>query len=92
MLALAKMNLFYKKLVSTSQENCLDYTEKNTVISTNILAWNFCGKAQFWALCPKLCRNCAFPQNVHARKLGEITVFFALLVRMSLFYNKNCFR
>ena len=22
--------------------------------------------------------NCAFPQNFHARKLGEITVFFAV--------------
>ena len=24
---------------------------------------------------PKLCRNCAFPQNFHTRELGEITVF-----------------
>ena len=28
-------------------------------------------------ICPKLCGNCAFPQNFHTRKLGEITVFFA---------------
>ena len=27
--------------------------------------------------CPKLCGNCALPQNFHIRKLGEITVFFA---------------
>ena len=26
---------------------------------------------------PKLCGNCAFPQNFHTKKLGEITVFFA---------------
>ena len=30
-----------------------------------------CGKAQ-------LCGNCAFPQNFHIRKLGEITLFFAV--------------
>ena len=28
---------------------------------------------------PKLCRNCAFPQNLHTRKLGEVTAFFALV-------------
>ena len=27
---------------------------------------------------PKKCRNCAFPQNFHTRKLGEIMVFFAV--------------
>ena len=27
---------------------------------------------------PKLCGNCAFAQNFHTRKLGEITVFFAV--------------
>ena len=36
---------------------------------------NFCGKAQF---CPKLCRDCASPQNFHTRKLGEITAFCAV--------------
>ena len=27
---------------------------------------------------PKLCGNCAFPQNIHTRKLGGITEFFAV--------------
>ena len=27
---------------------------------------------------PKLCGNCAFLQNFHTRKLGEITIFFAV--------------
>ena len=36
------------------------------------------------AIHPKLCGNYAFPQNVHARKLGEITVFFAVL-----YFNSN---
>ena len=26
----------------------------------------------------KLCKNCAFPQNFHTRKLGGITVFYAV--------------
>ena len=40
-------------------------TSKNTVISPNFLVW-------------KLCGSCAFPQNFHTRKLGEITVFFVV--------------
>ena len=32
----------------------------------------------------KLCRNCAFPQNFHTRKLGEITVFYAANVRKKI--------
>ena len=33
---------------------------------------------QFRANRSKLCGNCAFPQNFHTRKLGEIKVFFAV--------------
>ena len=33
---------------------------------------------------PKLCGNCAFPQNFHTRKLGEITVFIA--VNLDFYY------
>ena len=29
----------------------------------------------------KLCGNCAFPQNLHARKLGEITVFYPVITK-----------
>ena len=32
------------------------------------------------AICLKLCGNCAFPQNLHTRKLGEIGVFYAVSV------------
>ena len=28
---------------------------------------------------PKLCGNCAFPQKFHTKKLGEITVFYAVV-------------
>ena len=29
---------------------------------------------------PKLCRNCAFPQNFHTKKLGEIALFYVVVV------------
>ena len=31
----------------------------------------------------KLCGNCAFPQNFHTTKLGEITVFYAVFGRIA---------
>ena len=53
------------------------------VLSPNFLVWKFCGKARFphrfGRFRPKLCGNCVFPQNFHTRKLGEITVFFAVI-------------
>ena len=36
---------------------------------------------------PKLCGNCAFPQNFHTKKLGEITVFYAVCVELINFYS-----
>ena len=45
--------------------------------------WKFYGKAQFphsFGDSPKLCGNCAFTQNFHNRKLGEITVFYEVPV------------
>ena len=59
-------------------------TAKNTVISPNILVWRLCGKEQFphTAIHLKLCGNCSFPENFYTRKLGEITVFFAVFVTL----------
>ena len=69
-------------------------TVKNTVISPNFLVWKYCGKVQFPHSFghPKLCGNCAFPQNFHTRKLGEITVFFAVLPSSIIQWRKdlNC--
>ena len=55
------------------------HTTKNAVISSNFLVW-------------KLCGNCAFPQNIHTRKLGEITVLhhhpiFPIQCHHSIFSN-----
>ena len=37
-----------------------------------------------FAIHPKLCGDCSFPQNLHTRKLVEITVFFAVLIKSNL--------
>ena len=50
-------------------------TAENAVMSPNFLVWKFCGKAQFVR---NYGGNCAFPQNFHTRKLGEVTVFYAV--------------
>ena len=39
-------------------------------MSPNFLVW-------------KLCGNCAFPQNFRTSKLGEIAVFYAVIIRRS---------
>ena len=38
---------------------------------------------------PKLCENCAFPQNLHTRKLGEITAFYAVLQMETMVIGKS---
>ena len=43
------------------------------------ISWKSTVSTEFRAICWKLCRNCAFPQNLHTRKLGEISVFYSLL-------------
>ena len=43
------------------------------------ILWKESVSTSFWVIGPKLCGNCAFAQNFHSRKLGEITVFLALL-------------
>ena len=49
-------------------------TIQNTGISPNFLVWNFCGKAQFLQSFGQFAWNSAFPQNLHTRKLGKISV------------------
>ena len=48
-----------------------------------LISWygNF---AQFQANHSKLCGNCAFLQNFHIRKLGEITVIYVVYSAFSL--------
>ena len=60
----------------------ISYSAQNTVILPNFLVWKFFGKVQLshsFRNHLKLCRNCAFQQNFYIRKLGEITVFYAVL-------------
>ena len=56
-------------------------TAKNTVISPNFLVWKFYGKEQFPHSFGRIAQNyveTSFPQNFHTRKLGEITIFYAV--------------
>ena len=63
----------------------LTISASNTEISPNFLCSKFCGKAQFSqsfgriANRQELWGNCAFPQNFQTRKLGEISVFYAVI-------------
>ena len=41
--------------------------------------WKVCGKGQFphsFGRIAEICGNCAFPKNLHKKKLGEIAVFY----------------
>ena len=51
-----------------------------TAQKTEISPISWCGNfvETFFAICPKLCGNSAFAQNLQTRKLGEITVFYAV--------------
>ena len=66
------------------------------------ILWKSIVSAEFRENHPKLCGNCAFPQNFHPRKLGAITTFYAVIVflyetfclskRSSiLLFNSSCF-
>ena len=43
------------------------------------IMWKGTVSAYFRANHSKLCRNCAFPQNFHTRKLDEIAVFYEVI-------------
>ena len=55
------------------------FTPNQNPIGTKNLV-EHCQVLLFGAFRPKLCGNCAFPQNFHTRKLGEITRFFAVVI------------
>ena len=42
-----------------------------------------------WANRLKLCGNCVFLQKFHTRKLGEITVFYAVILTGIFFFFQN---
>ena len=58
------------------------YLAEIAPILRNFLVWKFCRKTFFtesWAYCQKNYRNCAFPKHFCTRKLGEISVFYAVV-------------
>ena len=58
--------------------------------------WDLLLSQFYWLLLRKIklfhlistCGNCAFPQNFHTRKLGEITVFYAVFAFKSISFHK----
>ena len=62
--------------MASYKKNNLDYNAKNTIISPKVIR-------------PKLCGNCVFPQNFHARKLGDIMVFLAVSDALAFFFQYN---
>ena len=52
------------------------------------MVWKFCEKAHFRIVSDEspetICGNGAFPQNFHTMKLGEITVFYAVIFKASI--------
>ena len=62
---------------------------KNTEISPSFLVWKFCGNAQLLRRFGRFAKNCAFLQNFYIRKLGEITVFYAVARVSCLYFCKH---
>ena len=84
-------NLLLKPFSSTSNAGTLwwvfaRYTTKNSVILPNILVWTFCRNTQFPQSFGWFTQNFTdivhFHINFHTRKLGEISVFFEVWVRV----------
>ena len=67
------LQILVKILVTNHRKKCHNFTEFPGVE----ILWKGTVSAKFRAIHPKLCGNCAFPQNFHTWKLGEIAVFYA---------------
>ena len=42
--------------------------------------WKLCGKAHVLQSFGRFCRNCAFSQNIHIKKLGETTLYHTVII------------
>ena len=80
----SKFHFIWKnKILSRYLLHCNNYffSKERKSLQSDFMVWTFCGKKQFphsFGQRPKLCENRAFPQNFHTRKLGEITIFYAV--------------
>ena len=72
-------------LVTVFQPLTVNYLpHKINEISLNFLVLKFCGNAVFGEFRTIRLKNCAFPQNFNTRKLGEISVFYAVIFTKKL--------
>ena len=74
---------YYKQVFAKDSHKSEAYSEpshtaQNTVFQ--LISWcgNFCGKTQFLHSFRRIVRNYAETEPFHTRKLGEITVFYAV--------------
>ena len=61
----------------SNKRHCVKYLNFTYLCGVEIL-WKRKVSAEFQVLNSKLCGNCAFPINFHTRKLGAISVFYAV--------------
>ena len=61
-----------------SEIHCIKYRNFTSFPGVGIL-WEGTVSAEFLGNRPKLFGNCAFLQNVHTRKLVEISVFYTVI-------------
>ena len=66
-----------KMMLVLLKYHCVNYRNYTWFPSVEIL-WKCTVFAEFRATCPKICGDCAFPQNFHTRKFGKITVIYAM--------------
>ena len=64
--------------VSSSEIHCVKY-RNFTCFPGVVILWKHFVSTGFRAIRPKLCGSCAFPKNLSTRKIGEITVFHAVI-------------
>ena len=56
----------------------------------HLISW--CGNfVESTVIRSKLCGNCAFPWNFHTKKLGQIRVFCAVIIIVSLLFTWNTY-
>ena len=47
------------------------------------MVWKICGNTQFPQRFKRIEQNCEFPQNFYTQKLREVTVLYAVLIKIS---------
>ena len=74
--------------VSRVSYHCVKYRNFTKFHSVKIL-WKDTVSAEFWVNRSKLYGNRAFSQNLHTRKLSEISVFYIVHMKIDVHFSIN---